>query len=269
MARTRNLKPQFFTDAELLECPFWVRLLFQGLWVHADCRGILADSVKQIKISVFPADSVDVEAGLTELAERGFIVRYSAAGQRCIAIPAFARHQSPHPKEPESLLPAPPDSGESLASNLQATDSSQPRKRRASEVAEKESKQKESKQTETGGVPRGVEPDTPYALLHALCQATDRDIGLLTTREKNGQLAIAKRLIADEITAGDVRGFVAYLHTQDWRSEPVTMWTVEKGIGTWRASGRPAKATAPARASPRNNGGGDVDYLASVARGEA
>lgn len=92
--------------------------------------------------------------------------------------------------------------------------------------------------------------DAPYALLETLCDATDRDIGLLTTREKNGQLAIAKRLIADRITADDLRGFVAYLQTMDWRTDPITMWTVEKGIGTWRASGRPAKAEPRARASP-------------------
>lgn len=103
---------------------------------------------------------------------------------------------------------------------------------------------------------------TPYGLLEILCETTARDIGQLTTREKNGQLAIAKRLIADAITGDDVRGFVGYLQTQDWRSEPITMWTVEKSIGTWRASGRPARAVA--RASP-NGKHDDLTYYADIA----
>jgi hypothetical protein len=106
MARARNLKPSFFTDAELLECPFWVRLLFEGLWVHADRRGILADSPKQIKIDIFPADDVDIESGLTELAAHGLIERYVAKGKRCILILSFGRHQNPHKDEQPNHLPS-------------------------------------------------------------------------------------------------------------------------------------------------------------------
>jgi hypothetical protein len=115
----------------------WVRLLFQGLWCYADKRGVLADKPKQIKMDVFPADDVDIEAGLCELAERGFIVRYEAAPYqsdrvpdgapyqsdrvRCILIPAFQKHQSPHPRETENGLPT-PDNWEPPASNLLAAD---------------------------------------------------------------------------------------------------------------------------------------------------
>lgn len=124
MARSRNIKPTFFTDAELLACDPITRLLFAGLWVHADRRGILADNVRQIKIDVFPADNVDVEGGLAQLAERGLILRYEREGKRCIAIPAFAKHQSPHPKEPASNLPAPEDRAEQVTSNLHVSDMS-------------------------------------------------------------------------------------------------------------------------------------------------
>lgn len=162
MARTRNLKPSFFTDAELLECDFWVRLLYQGLWVHADARGILADSAKQIKIDVFPADSVDIEVGLSDLAARGFIVRYRDAGGRpAIFIPAFGKHQSPHPKEPLNTLSTPEESVESLTSNLQVTDTQVSRQRRVSETWEKESKQKESTQEATEGVQGEPTPEAP------------------------------------------------------------------------------------------------------------
>jgi hypothetical protein len=147
MARARNLKPQFFHDAELVECDFWVRLLFQGLWVHADCRGILADSV-------------DIDAGLDELVRRGFIVRYECAGHRCIWIPAFTKHQSPHPKEPANSLPSYQEHEKQLASNLQATDTPQSSKRNPGV----RSKEKESKQQgeRTGGVQRGDTGDAGF-----------------------------------------------------------------------------------------------------------
>lgn len=107
MARARTLKPQFFTDAKLVKCDFWVRLLFAGLWTQADRRGILVDDPEQLALDIFPRDDVDVDAGLTELAQRGVIERYEVDGLRCIAIGQFTTHQKPHPKEPENGLPAP------------------------------------------------------------------------------------------------------------------------------------------------------------------
>ena len=111
MARARNLKPQFFTDAELVECEPLVRLLFAGLWTLADRRGILADKPKQIKMDLFPSEAFDVEAGLTELDKRGLIRRYqSQDGIRCIKVVNFAKHQNPHKDEKSSELPDEPTS---------------------------------------------------------------------------------------------------------------------------------------------------------------
>jgi hypothetical protein len=92
------------------------------------------------------------------------------------------------------------------------------------------------------------EGEAPYHMLETFCAATERDIGKLTTREKNASLAVAKRLLADDVSCAEVRGFVAYLAAQDWRTNPVTLFTVEKEIGTWRASGAPPAPKA--RASP-------------------
>lgn len=107
MARARNLKPGFFNDAELVECEFWVRLLFAGLWTLADREGRLKDKPKQIGIDIFPADSVDVDAGLEDLERHGFLIRYEVAGQRYLQIRNFSKHQMPHYKEPVSQIPAP------------------------------------------------------------------------------------------------------------------------------------------------------------------
>lgn len=111
MARARNLKPRFFTDAELVECPCWVRLLFAGLWTLADREGRLVDRPKQIGMDLFPRDDFDVEAGLRELAERRLIVRYEAAGGGYIWVKNFGKHQNPHKAEAASRLPPPPSPG--------------------------------------------------------------------------------------------------------------------------------------------------------------
>jgi hypothetical protein len=119
MARARNIKPAFFTDAELVECDFWVRLLFAGLWTLADRAGRLNDKPKQIKMDLFPADSVDIGAGLDELATHGFITRYVVDGVPLIQIANFAKHQNPHRDERASILPAAPDPEEHRANTVQ------------------------------------------------------------------------------------------------------------------------------------------------------
>jgi hypothetical protein len=106
MARARNIKPGFFYNDRLVELPFEFRLLFIGLWTLADREGRLEDRPKKIKMEIFPADVVDVDAGLAALAEGGFVARYEAAGKKCVQILAWAKHQNPHQREAESILPA-------------------------------------------------------------------------------------------------------------------------------------------------------------------
>lgn len=105
MARARNIKPGFFKNPELAELPFEYRLLYIGLWVLADREGRLEDRAKRIRMEVFPADDVDVEAGLHALAGKKQIVRYEVEGNAYVWIPAFLEHQHPHPKEVASAIP--------------------------------------------------------------------------------------------------------------------------------------------------------------------
>lgn len=107
MARSRNIKPQFFTDAELIECEPWVRLLFAGLWTLADREGRLIDKPKQIKINLFPSDAVDVDAGLQQLHDHGLVIRYAVSEGRFVQVKNFLKHQNPHYKEELSQIPAP------------------------------------------------------------------------------------------------------------------------------------------------------------------
>ena len=107
MSRSRNIKPGFFKNEVLAQLPFEQRLLFIGLWTVADREGRFEDRPIRIKMELFPADNVDVDAGLQALHDNGFIRRYSCNGRRYCQVLAWAKHQNPHCKEVESTIPAP------------------------------------------------------------------------------------------------------------------------------------------------------------------
>jgi len=107
MARSRNIKPGFFTNEVLAECGPWARLCFAGLWLLADRDGRLEDRPKRIKGELFRFDSIDVEPLLDELQAHGFLVRYRNAAGRFIQILAFGKHQTPHYSEKDSVIEPP------------------------------------------------------------------------------------------------------------------------------------------------------------------
>ena len=105
MARARNIKPGFFRNADLVELPMEARLLFIGLWTLADREGRLEDRPKQIKMEIFPADSVDCDALLMQLSSTGMVARYEVDGKRYLQVVNFTKHQNPHRDEKASTVP--------------------------------------------------------------------------------------------------------------------------------------------------------------------
>ena len=105
MPRIRSIKPDFFTNDELAEVKPVGRLLFIGLWCMADKEGRLTDRPTRIKAQILPFDGTDVSKLLDGLQERGFIQRYEVDGERYIQVVNFAKHQRPHHREEESVLP--------------------------------------------------------------------------------------------------------------------------------------------------------------------
>lgn len=105
MARARNIKPGLFTNEVLVDLPAFDRLLFIGLWCLADREGRLEDRVRRIKMELFPCDNYDIEVGLNNLAEAGFITRYISEGYTVIEVSNFTKHQNPHGSEKDSDLP--------------------------------------------------------------------------------------------------------------------------------------------------------------------
>jgi len=75
MARIRGIKPGFFTNDLLAEVDPLGRILFAGLWCHADRAGRLEDRPRKIKAEVLPYDACDVDDLLNDLVRHGFIDR--------------------------------------------------------------------------------------------------------------------------------------------------------------------------------------------------
>lgn len=110
--RARMIKPGFFKNEELAEVGMAGMLLFQGLWMLADRAGRLEDRPKRIKVEALPYFDCDVDSLLDKLARRDFIVRYKVRGSAFIAIPSWEKHQKPHIREAESLIPPPSEADE-------------------------------------------------------------------------------------------------------------------------------------------------------------
>lgn len=92
MAKIRGIRPEFWTDEDIVELTMPARLLFIGLWNHACDNGHVSDKPKQLKMRILPGDDIDIETLLLELVDRRRIFRKDGI----ITIPKFAHHQKPH-----------------------------------------------------------------------------------------------------------------------------------------------------------------------------
>lgn len=107
MSRIRSVHPGFFTDERLVCVSMAARMLFIGLGVEADDKGIFEWKPLTLKMRVFPADSLDIGELLSELLEADAIASYELGGRKYGAIRNFRKFQSP--KTPNDIHPIPDD----------------------------------------------------------------------------------------------------------------------------------------------------------------
>ena len=93
MPRIRTIKPEFWTDEKVGECSIPARLLFIATWNIADDRGNLERSTKQLKVQVFPYDTVDVDKLVRELLKLSLLTEYEVEGKLFLHINGFHKHQ--------------------------------------------------------------------------------------------------------------------------------------------------------------------------------
>jgi hypothetical protein len=115
MARSRDIRPEFFTDEKIGDLCYGARILFAAIWCHSDCRGVFEHSPKQLRVLAFPYDegltSQQVAEWLATLESLGMVVRFEAGGRTWGAVKHWQRHQAVSRSEVEVWTdrPAPPD----------------------------------------------------------------------------------------------------------------------------------------------------------------
>jgi hypothetical protein len=107
--RARNIKPSLFKNELLAIADPIYTVVFAGLWCLADRRGRLEDRPAKIHFDINPGRGFEgTSVALDWLTVNGFIQRYEANGARYVQILSFEKHQNPHHKEPDSVIPGPP-----------------------------------------------------------------------------------------------------------------------------------------------------------------
>ncbi len=114
MARIRTIKPEFWTNPQVVRVPLAARLLFIGTWNFADDCGNLPRDPEKLKMQVFPSShdaDIEVEPLIVCLIEQGLLIEYSVSdtGERYLHIPTFKKHQVIN--RPSKPAFPPPDRG--------------------------------------------------------------------------------------------------------------------------------------------------------------
>lgn len=94
MARIRSIKPEFWTDPDIVAMPMAARLFLIGCWNHADDYGVLRDDPERLRLQIMPADPIDAVDIVDELVESKFLVRMIAPdGTALLVVRTFTIHQ--------------------------------------------------------------------------------------------------------------------------------------------------------------------------------
>ena len=115
MARSRVIKPEFWSDEKLARVSREARLTFIGLWTSSDDYGVCKAHPSWIKSQLFPYDDSlkidEVRSWLSELEREKFIFPFESHGENFYYIKSFAKHQKVdkpskqrNPGPPEDLL---------------------------------------------------------------------------------------------------------------------------------------------------------------------
>ncbi|EPG8763704.1 hypothetical protein JAG56_004869, partial [Raoultella ornithinolytica] len=167
MARSRNIKPGFFTNDELAECQPLARILFAGLWTIADKEGRLDDRPKKIKVMVLPFDDADCDVLLQQLHQHKFINRYQVNGDSYIQISNWKKHQNPHCKEAASEIPEPVENDRNTGQEQCKEDSEEDKKDSgiAEVIENKGAPEKHSASTVQASVENNLNPADSFNLI--------------------------------------------------------------------------------------------------------
>lgn len=129
--------------------------------------------------------------------------------------------------------------------------------------AEAEGENDDDARTGATAAPSVVEH--PFALLESLCDELGEDVSVLSKTDRNKQLAVAKRLRDDGLSADDVRKMTRWLRSQSWVTGGIDLFLIQKQTAKWRLDGKPERAPPNGRASPSHAG---MAHLRALAKGQ-
>jgi hypothetical protein len=113
MGRIRTVKPELFLHSELFDAEkdskLPLRLAWIALFTACDREGRFRWKPRDLKVALFPHDTIDFARVLDALHTRGFLVKYVNDGKEYGYIPSWHDHQSINNRESESVNPDPFD----------------------------------------------------------------------------------------------------------------------------------------------------------------
>lgn len=250
MARIRTIKPEFWTDPDIVAMPMAARLFFIGCWNHADDYGVLRDDPERLRLQIMPADDIDVEAIVNELVDRRHLVRMVAQdGTKVLVVRTFGVHQKIDRRaagrwgEPADFQPIPTTPAESppIPTNPHQGREGKGRERNGGEGKTNTSTDSESSTTLTVVEPGSSPPATAFDLFYA---KYPRKVG--KPKAKDAFKRALKRATVTEITDG------LDAHLPAWES--------------LKASGNESKIPHPTTWINRDGWGDDPPPIESGAR---
>lgn len=114
MPRIRSVHPDIVDDEVVAELSPYAFRTWVMLWTHLDDAGRGVDSPKLWAGKLYPLNDKmteeRVEKDLTELEERGLLVRYEVDGRRYLSakVSSWPKYQKPQHPTPSKLPPIPP-----------------------------------------------------------------------------------------------------------------------------------------------------------------
>lgn len=93
MARMRVLKPEFWSDGNMIALSRDARLFYLGMWNFACDGGHVPADPLALKLQILPADDVDPFALVNELLDMERVSLRETEGRKYLAIPRFRDHQ--------------------------------------------------------------------------------------------------------------------------------------------------------------------------------
>jgi hypothetical protein len=161
MARSRILKPEFWSDEKLAQVSREARLTFAGLWTCSDDYGVTKGHPAWLKSQIFPYDTdLDLpqfQQWLADLERIGVIDAFVADGEAFFYICNFSEHQKVdrpskmrNPPRPHDLVAR----GSRVSREAIATDS-----RECSDETETETKTETETETEIQTTTAAADPD--------------------------------------------------------------------------------------------------------------